>query len=290
MNIWQYLEQQISQQTESPFKIQHKQSIFGGDINQAYKLSDEKRCYFVKTNDEAQLPLFEAEIIALKEIQQSCTIQVPKALVCGVYGKQSYLVLEFVGMQEAASNVLFGEKLAQLHLYQASRFGFQMDNYIGTTLQTNSWSDDWITFWQQQRLMPQLMLCKQNGYSGQLIDKGLELIEKTPYFFQSYQPKASLLHGDLWSGNYSSTLFGQPIIYDPASYYGDHEVDLAMTELFGHPSHDFYSRYQEIYPLDDGFNERKLFYNVYHILNHANLFGGGYQQQAINSIERLLQA
>ncbi len=288
MIIWPHLQDVISDETATLFHIKERQALSGGDTNNAYKISDGKQSYFVKTNRKSQLFMFEAEVVALEAIKKSKTILVPEVIATGTFGSDSYLVLSYIDMQGQPNSGQFGHKLAELHLSQESKFGFDVDNSIGSTPQINAWSDSWVEFWQKERLGYQIHLAKQNALSHKLYDLGLKLIDKTPYFFQTYQPKPSLLHGDLWSGNWSATQKGDPVIYDPASYYGDHEADLAMTELFGHPGIHFYESYKEIFPIDDGYSTRKLFYNVYHILNHANIFGGSYIQQSVNSIEQLL--
>jgi protein-ribulosamine 3-kinase len=169
-----------------------------------------------------------------------------------------------------------------------SRFGFATNNFIGTTSQPNDWKVDWIDFWREQRLGFQLRLAAQNGYGGQLQRLGDKLMDALPAFFASHTPQPSLLHGDLWSGNHAFLADGTPTIFDPATYYGDRECDLAMTELFGGYSTDFYSAYRAAYQLDAGYARRRELYNLYHILNHANLFGGGYARQAEQMMQRLL--
>lgn len=288
MTIWPHLEEVISDTTGSLFHIKERHTVTGGDINNAYKISDGKKSYFVKTNRKTQHFMFKAETKGLKALKQTKSINVPEVVTDGVFNNDSYLVLSFEDMQGKPDSALFGEKLAQLHSHQEQQFGFDIDNTIGSTPQVNVWTHDWIKFWQKHRLGYQVELIKKNGLSHKLVDLGLKLVEKTPYFFNDYSPKGSLLHGDLWSGNWSSTSTGQPIIYDPACYYGDHETDLAMTELFGHPGINFYQAYKNTFPINDGYAVRKLFYNTYHILNHANLFGSGYIQQSINTIEQLL--
>ncbi|MBL7003899.1 MAG: fructosamine kinase family protein [Gammaproteobacteria bacterium] len=288
MTIWPHLEEVISDKTQSLFHITTRQSLSGGNINNAFKISNGEQSYFVKMNRKSQLYMFEAEKIGLECIADTNTLLVPTPIVTGVYGSESYLVLEYIDLQGHSDSARFGQKLAQLHLACESRFGFDIDNTIGSTPQVNAWTDSWVKFWQTHRLGYQLELAHKNGLSHQLIEAGEKLIDKTPYFFTDYAPKASLLHGDLWSGNWSANQQGEPVIYDPAPYYGDHEADLAMTELFGHPGINFYPAYKETFVIDEGYATRKLFYNVYHILNHANLFGGGYISQAQNAIEQLL--
>ena len=152
----------------------------------------------------------------------------------------------------------------------------------------NTQTEDWIEFWREQRLGFQLNLAKQNGASLSLYNKGTELLNNLYVFYSDYTPQASLLHGDLWSGNYGYLKEGTPVIFDPAVYYGDREADIAMTEMFGGFPDEFYSAYNQEWPLDKGYRQRKKLYNLYHILNHFNMFGGGYAMQAENMIEQLL--
>lgn len=288
MSFWSHIEQVISDETQHIFRIRQRQALGGGSINNAYKVSDGERDFFVKTNRRSLAFMFEAEMLALNTLHETRAILTPKPLISGIFESDSFLVMQYMDLSGPVDSALFGEKMANLHQHYAERYGFDIDNSIGSTPQINAWDSNWVHFWQKNRLGYQLELCKQNGYAHQLYDLGQKLIEKTPYFFQSYTPKPSLLHGDLWSGNWSATPHSEPVIFDPASYYGDQEADLAMTELFGHPGIHFYEHYKEHNPINDGYAVRKLFYNVYHLLNHANLFGGGYIQQSINSIEQLL--
>jgi fructosamine-3-kinase len=178
--------------------------------------------------------------------------------------------------------------LAALHRCMHQRFGFHGDNTIGSSAQVNCWSGDWIEFWREHRLGAQLQLAQHNGLDRQLIDRGWQLVENLAPLFAGYLPRPSLLHGDLWSGNYSADSSGSPVIYDPACYYGDHEVDLAMMELFGNPGARFFAAYRDHFPIDRGYPERRDVYNLYHLLNHANLFGASYATRARQVIERLL--
>jgi fructosamine-3-kinase len=157
-----------------------------------------------------------------------------------------------------------GQMLAKLHRQTGPRFGWHRDNWIGATPQVNGWRDDWSEFWQECRIRPQLELARKNGFS---------LPE--PPRLKNHQPQASLLHGDLWSGNAGFIEKG-PVIFDPAVYYGDREADIAMTELFGGFPARFYDAYNEAFPLPAGYETRKHFYNLYHLLNHLNIFGAGY--------------
>lgn len=288
MTLWPHIEQVISDKTQTLFQIKTREPISGGDINNAYRVSDGRTSYFVKTNHKSKSYMFAAEEIGLNELFKSNTISVPQPIAHGVHAIDAYIIMQYVTMHRQTDSHLFGEKLAQLHLCESKKFGFEVDNSIGSTPQVNAWNDSWVKFWQKQRLEYQIDLIHSNGLSHKVVDLGMRLVEKTPEFFKTYEPKASLLHGDLWSGNWAALSQGEPIIFDPAPYYGDHEADLAMTELFGHPGVNFYASYHSIFNIDEGYKVRKLFYNLYHILNHANLFGGGYIIQAQNVIEQLL--
>jgi fructosamine-3-kinase len=178
--------------------------------------------------------------------------------------------------------------LAVLHRCSAEYFGFARDNFIGSTAQPNDWNEDWIDFWRDRRLGFQLQLAAKNGLGVSLQSAGERLLDAVPAYFATYSPRPSLLHGDLWSGNHAYLDDGTPAVFDPAVYYGDRECDIAMTELFGGYPPAFYAAYRTAWPLDPGYAVRRELYNLYHILNHANLFGGGYVQQAEHLMHKLL--
>jgi len=283
----------IRQATRNDFVPTHQSALGGGCINQAFKLSDGQRRFFVKTNQAYRLDMFEAEFAGLEEIRCAQAIRVPRPICLGITGQQAWLVLEYLdlaapGLSTQGNHADFGRQLAQLHRKTAPRFGWGCDNTIGSTPQINTRSDSWLIFLGEQRLGYQLRLAHKNGLGKPLISQGEKLIARLADFFPGYRPAASLLHGDLWGGNAAFTASGEPVIFDPAVYYGDREADLAMTELFGGFGKDFYAAYQEAWPLDPGYATRKTLYNLYHILNHANLFGGAYPDQAANMIQRLL--
>ena len=191
-------------------------------------------------------------------------------------------------MSGRADPVKFGQQLAAMHSVTDSQFGWQRNNTIGSTPQYNSQTDSWIEFWRQQRLLPQLILAEQNGYGKSLAPIADRLLADFGALFKSYQPQPSMLHGDLWGGNASALADSTPVIFDPAFYYGDRETDIAMTHLFGGFEAKFYSAYNDAWPLDEGFAVRKTLYNLYHILNHLNLFGSGYLGQAVSMAEQVL--
>ncbi|MGB7596821.1 MAG: fructosamine kinase family protein [Gallionella sp.] len=289
MSVWDTVASAIHDATHRPFEILATTAVGGGSINDAYRLDgmDGTR-YFLKLNDVRHLPMFVAEAAGLEAIAATNAIRVPRAFAHGESGRQSYLVLEYLELRSRGDVRMLGEQLAALHRCTSTRFGFAQDNFIGTNPQPNGWKNDWVEFWREHRLGFQLCLAEQNGYSGQLQQLGEKLMDALPAFFDNYTPQPSLLHGDLWSGNHAFLADGMPTIFDPAVYYGDRECDLAMTELFGGYSGDFYSAYRAAYPPEAGYATRKHLYNLYHILNHANLFGGGYVKQAEQMMQRLL--
>jgi protein-ribulosamine 3-kinase len=289
MSIWGTVASAIRDATHRPFVIVAATPVDGGSINEAYQLygADGAR-YFLKLNESRHLPLFVAEATGLKIIAATNTVRVPAPITHGNTDEQSYLVLEHLELSSRGNAKRLGEQLAVLHRCRGNNFGFLQDNFIGTTPQPNAWAADWVTFWRKHRLGFQLKLATENGYGGSLQSLGEKLLDALPAFFTGYTPQPSLLHGDLWSGNHAFLADGTPTIFDPAVYYGDRECDLAMTELFdGYPA-EFYAAYRAAYPLDPGYTTRRELYNLYHILNHTNLFGGGYARQAEQMMHRLL--
>jgi len=278
----------IAAATGAAFQPRTQRAISGGCINQSYLLADDKRSFFVKLNDAKRLPMFEDEAAGLQEIIASNTVRAPRPLCDGVAGDQAYLVMEYLDLCAHGDAAALGEQLAQMHRAPQPYFGGPRDNTLGSTPQPNTQTVTWVSFWRDKRLGYQLRLAAQNGYTGQLQTQGEKLLAGLDQFFTDYQPQASLLHGDLWCGNAAFANSGEPVVFDPAVYYGDREADLAMTELFGGFSASFYAAYRESWPLDPGYGTRKTLYNLYHILNHANLFGGGYIGQAEAMLQRLL--
>ena len=245
--------------------------------------------WFVKTQADA-LGMFNAEADGLRALADCHAARVPKVLGTGEEGGEAFLVMEWLllGRKTQHAAARMGEALARQHQGGGERFGWRRHNFIGATPQFNTPADDWTGFFREYRLGFQLRLAAENGYRGALQDQGTELMERLPAFFAGYTPQPSLLHGDLWSGNWGVLDTGEPVIFDPAVYYGDREADLAMTELFGGFGADFYAAYRDAYPLDPGYGVRRTLYNLYHVLNHLNLFGGGYRAQAERMMDVLL--
>ncbi|MCD6705979.1 MAG: fructosamine kinase family protein [Thiobacillus sp.] len=267
--------------------------IGGGDINRAFHASGGPHAWFVKTNRAERLPMFEAEAAALDALAATDSVRVPRPLCSGVAAGQAFLVLEYLDLRGHGDAARLGEQLARLHRAPQARpdgaqFGWAHDNWIGSTPQPNGWRHDWIAFWREQRLGHQLKLAVQNGYGEALQRDGEALMARLDGLFVAYRPAPSLLHGDLWGGNHGYLADRTPVIFDPAIYVGDRECDLAMSELFGGFAPAFHAAYREAWPLDPGYAVRKTLYNLYHILNHANLFGGGYAAQAQRMLSQLL--
>lgn len=286
---WKPIAAAIGSAIQSRFELADAAPISGGCINQAWRIEGRGGArYFVKLNDADRLPMFAAESAGLTAIAATRTVRVPQPIAHGTAGEYAFLVLEYLDLHGSGNAHRLGERLAALHRTQAPQYGFPQDNTLGETPQRNAWASDWIAFWREHRLGFQLDLATRNGCGGNLQELGHRLMERLPEFFEGYQPQPSLLHGDLWGGNHAFLADGIPVLFDPAPYYGDREADLAMTELFGGYDPDFYAAYRAAWPLHEGYATRKILYNLYHILNHANMFGGGYARQAGGMMQRLL--
>jgi protein-ribulosamine 3-kinase len=268
--------------------------VGGGCIHQAWKLVGREargeREYFLKTNGIAAAPMFAAEHAGLDALRAAGTVRVPGAIARGDDGEHAWLALEWLELValDGANAARLGTALAVQHRVQQPRFGWAEDNFIGATPQPNGWSDDWLEFWRHRRLVHQLGLAARNRLPSRLIDRGERLAADCGALFSGHSPRPALLHGDLWGGNAAVAAGEGPVVFDPAVYCGDREADVAMTALFGGFPADFGAAYRDAYPLPDGHAVRRDFYNLYHVLNHANLFGSGYVRQAQEAIERLL--
>lgn len=286
---WMTIAAAISQSTHSTFTVENHRPISGGSINQCHAVQQGDLSYFVKLNHVDRSAMFDAEAEGLRQLAASRTIHVPKPICQGQVGGQCFLVLDYLdlgGRQRGdGAWAALGRQLAQMHRLSISDrgFGWHRDNTIGLTPQRNSWTEDWATFWAEQRIGPQLRLAG----AGRFL-RGDRLLAAIPHLLVGYRPLASLVHGDLWSGNAAIDRNGEPAIFDPAVYYGDREVDIAMTELFGSFPDAFYQGYESTWPLEEGYETRRDLYNLYHLLNHFNMFGGNYAEQADRLMAQLL--
>ena len=280
--------------TRSDFDLVAAHDVSGGCIHHAWRLegetADGSKRYFAKSNAASFAPMFEAEADGLEALRAVGELRVPQVVTRGDDGEDAWLVLEWLDLVPLAapSAARLGEALARQHRAPQPRFGWAKDNFIGSTPQANGWSDDWLEFWRAKRLHAQLRLAARNRLPSRMIDRGERLLADCEAFFRTHRPQPSLLHGDLWSGNAAALAADGPVVFDPAVYAGDREADVAMTELFGGFPSEFMAAYRAQWPLDEGYAVRREFYNLYHVLNHANLFAGGYVRQAEQSIERLL--
>lgn len=264
--------------------------VGGGDISAAWRLETGDGAVFLKTGPASSRDMFSAEAEGLEALAGPGVIRVPEVIAYGASDDTSFVAIEWLdlGTPTRDAEARLGERLAALHRSTAARFGWHRDNTIGLTPQHNDASDDWVAFFREHRLGFQLRLAADNGFTGALQEDGARLMRRLPIFFDAYTPEASLLHGDLWAGNWACCDDG-PVIFDPAVYYGDRETDLAMTRLFGGFGRAFYEAYESAWPLRPGHRERCDLYQLYHVLNHLNLFGSGYLGRAQALIQRLLK-
>jgi len=268
--------------------------VSGGSINHAAQLNTLQRSYFLKWNGDPLPNMFSIEAESLAYLASKRVVNVPEVFAWEEKTQQTpaFILMEWVAENDSRPSSLqqqiLGEQLACLHQISSSeydeKFGLWFDNYIGSNRQINAWNTDWITFFREARLIPQLDLAERNGRMDHSRRKKLErLISKLHVYINPGSLRPSLLHGDLWGGNVVSGRNNQPYLIDPAIYFGDREADLAFTELFGGFSPGFYRAYQEVWPLESGYSDRKNLYNLYHLLNHLNLFGESYGS-AVDSI------
>ena len=258
-----------------------ERAVGGGCIHECYRAMREGRAVFLKLNDARFADAFAAESDGLRALR-AAGARAPEPIAHDVAGGQAYLLMEFLELGSRGDFAALGAMLAAMHRAQGEHYGWARENYIGSTPQENGANASWAEFWRLRRLEPQLALASRNGYR----------LEAPPVWrlLAGHQPAASLLHGDLWAGNAGFLTSGAPVLFDPAVYYGDREADLAMTELFGGFPEEFYEAYRNVWPLDAGYAVRKPLYNLYHLLNHLNLFGGGYLAQVRAALRLLANA
>ena len=275
------------------FTVEAARPVSGGCINQAFLVEGSGQRYFVKLNSASAADLFAAEADGLAAIAATDTFRTPAVIAAGTGEDHAFLVLEHLDLrplQSAEDGARFAEALAAMHAVQGEHFGWPRDNYIGSTPQHNTESDNWARFFALERIAPQLALARSKGFDGELKRLGQRLIDRIPALFLDYRPRPALLHGDLWHGNAAIDASGAPVVFDPAVHHGDPESDLAMTELFGGFPTSFYAEYRRRSPLDPECEARKPLYRLYHVLNHLNLFGRGYLGEAERLAKRLVQA
>ncbi len=299
--MWQHISQHIGKTIQEQLTILGQKSVAGGCINQNYVLQTNLGNYFVKLNQANLVEMFVAEAKGLLQMQATNTIKVPQPICYGTVNDRAYLVLEWLDLSKNMHQdwSFMGEKLALMHGFSVANlqlnqpldqpldqsFGWVMNNTIGSTPQLNPWTKNWAKFFAEERIGYQMQLAQRRG--GQFPETS-KVVEAVYQALSNHQPQPSLVHGDLWGGNAAITNAGEPVIFDPATYVGDREVDLAMTKLFGGFPKEFYQGYHQTFPLAPGYEQRKNIYNLYHILNHFNLFGGSYANQANQIIRETL--
>lgn len=264
-------------------------SVGGGDINQAYLLhSEDGGAYFVKCNDdECAVDMLEKEADALNVFAVHNEIKVPQVILSGNQGKYAFLVLEYLESRAPTTQFWerFGQQLANFHHIKQDQFGWSYSNYIGTLHQSNDLHEGWPSFYAQERLLPQFAEARDQGLlGGTELTHGQNMMAKIAEICPDEPP--SLVHGDLWSGNFIATVKDLPVLIDPAPYYGHREMDLAMSLLFGGFDKLFYQSYQACFPMQPGFHKRCDAYQLYYLLVHLNLFGMGYHRQVAEILKK----
>ncbi|WP_226581544.1 fructosamine kinase family protein [Halobacillus litoralis] len=253
-------------------------SIQGGDINQAFYVETEKQSYFIKVNEGVPSHFFQVEADGLEAIRETRTIRVPDVYYYDIPRSKetAALVMEWIEPGSSDSPEKLGRQLAQLHQNCASQYGYGAKTFVGKLDQPNEWERSWVDYYRNHRLGRQLEAGITKGTINKKRRTGLEqVIEKLDHYLPA-DPKPSLLHGDLWGGNWMTDMQGSPVLIDPSILYGDHAFELAFTELFGGFPQSFYDAYQENFPLPDSYEETKPLYQLFYLLVHLNMFGEMY--------------
>jgi fructosamine-3-kinase len=266
-------------------RVKGYSSIGGGCIHTAVKVSTDQDVFFIKYNQRKDEDMFEKEYLGLKVLRNAGALRIPEPLAHGLYESQSFLVTEFMeeGPHQPDFWEKFGQDLAGLHQNRQDRYGFEHDNYIGRLPQKNTYYENWIDFFIEMRLEVQLKTAIDRArVDASFSRKFRKFLEQLPDLLPSERP--SLLHGDLWSGNFMTGPDGHAVLIDPAVYYGHREIELSFTRMFGGFDRHFYESYENTFPLEPGFEERVAIYNLYPYLVHVNLFGTSY----LAGVERVL--
>lgn len=284
----------LNERTGRRFAAHPAEAVHGGSLHHCVRWPAREADAFVKLASVETLATFEAEVDGLEALRAARALRVPEVLAVGATAGHAVLALEWFDLSPQVADrssvqARLGEGLAAQHRVAGPAFGWHRDNTIGATPQPNPRENDGVRFFQRHRLAHMLDLAEAQGLSARTVERGRELVERCPGLFAGYRPVPSLLHGDLWGGNWSAhALTCEPVVFDPAVHHGDREADLAFTHLFGGFGPDFYAAYDAQWPLDGGAAARRPLYNLYHVLNHFVLFGGGYARQASAMIDRLL--
>lgn len=291
--VYSAIQRSIEDATGAEARIDSRSSASGGCINHAevIELVDGRR-FFIKTNSQCPADMFQREAQGLAALVGTRAIRVPEVFGLGEQSGTLFLILEVIesGQKSKSFFETLGEQLANMHRTSCERhaegYGWEDDNYLGSTVQKNSWCDKWLEFWKEHRLGFQFELARKNGHAdsrfNSLADK---LMDKLGGLLVCDEPPA-LIHGDLWNGNYMVGTDGEPVLIDPAVYFADREAEFGMTTLFGGFDGRFYDAYNAAWPLADGSEDRIAVYRLYHLLNHLNLFGASYRQDCVSIMQR----
>lgn len=282
------VEQLLTSKSGFPVHVKETKPIGGGCINEAHRLETNIGCYFIKYNSATLFPgMFGSEAQGLKILADTKTLSVPEFFGTGISGENAYLLLQNIETGTPGRNFWneFGTKLADLHRYSSEYFGHDHDNYIGSLVQSNQQNNDFFSFFISQRIEPQLITARNKGAFSQSDTRYFDSFFKTlPELIPVEKP--ALVHGDLWSGNFMVAAGGSPCLIDPAVYYGHRESDIAMTKLFGGFQPEFYHAYNRAWPMENEWEKRMAIFNLYPLLVHVNLFGGGYTSQVLSIIRQ----
>jgi fructosamine-3-kinase len=284
--VTDHIAQQLSAHFNQLVQVEDQQQIFGGDINQTFHLRTNIGSFFLKLNKDSFQDMFEKEFHGLQLLHQTNRIKIPQPVIHDNVESSIFLVTEFIHKGNLAKNFwqTFAQQLAALHQHTNNMFGLAADNYIGSLHQRNNFCDSWAEFYATQRILPLTELAfNTNKFSSQEI----QMIEKLCTRFNDLFPKEkpSLLHGDLWSGNFMCDQQGLPVLYDPAVYYGNREMDIAMSLLFGGFDKTFYVHYNEAFALQRGWERRVKLCQLYPLLVHLILFGGHYYNSLLEIVK-----
>ena len=286
------IETSLNESTGERHKVVDTRTVSGGCINQTWIVrTSSGSAFFVKANSSAHQDIFEIEVDGLRALQQTNTLRVPEVVTWGSVGDTCFLILEAIKSSSRSRDYQqsLGRGLAQLHIAsRTSEYGWPIDNFIGETPQPNSRCTSWLKFWRENRLEFQLRLAESNGYGGRLTKLGFRLCEQLDRWIDDSDLASCLLHGDLWSGNHIADQSGNPVLIDPAVYQGHYEAEFGMISLFGGVDGQFYGAYEELLPFDEGHEDRIAIYRLYHLLNHANLFGSSYVNACLEILVRLV--
>lgn len=269
---------------EENLQLNNAQPLSGGDINEVQRLSCKEGEFVVKINDRSAYPkMFEREASGLDELRKAKSFKIPEVIATGELGENSYLLMRYIDANSPSSDFdeQFAQKLAKMHQVSADHFGFHEDNYIGKLLQYNDHKAKASDFYIDQRLEPQIKMARDRGFDLPVKDRFFNNVEEA-----IPDEPSSLVHGDLWAGNYMTDEQGDPVLIDPATCYAHREMDLAMMKLFGGYSARIFAIYNEHYPLESQWQSRVKLYQLYYLLVHLNLFGAGYLSSVENIIKK----